>query len=117
MKRNKDFTSDVVRDSIQATMAKIEAYFDKHWAPGKEYDVIEHINALLDAELDKYVAPNEAGNAYRHLASYSREKGKRYETIYAKNLEKYGPFLMLLLVEYADSLVLAGSALAGSRDT
>lgn len=115
MKRNKDFTSDAVRDSIQATMAKIEAYFNKKWAPGKEYDVIEHINALLDDELDKYIAPGEAGDAYRHLAGYSREKGKKYDAIYAKYLEKYGPHLMLLLVEYANSLVLAGRYDVGDR--
>ena len=115
MKRNKDFTSDAVRDSIQATMAKIEAYFNKKWAPGKEYDVIKHINALLDEELDKYLAPGEAGDAYRHLASYSREKGKKYDTIYAKNLEKYGPHLMLLLVEYADTIVLTGRYDVGDR--
>lgn len=115
MKRNKDFTSDAVRDSIQGTLEKVKVYFEKNWAPGKEYDVIEHINALLDAELDKYIAPGEAGNAYRHLASYSREKGKKYEAIYAKNLEKYGPHLMSLLVEYADTLVLTGRYDVGDR--
>ena len=40
MKRTKDYTSDAVKDSVQAAMAKISAYFGKEWAPGKEYDVI-----------------------------------------------------------------------------
>ena len=114
MKRTKDYTADAVKDSVQATMAKIKAYFDKKWAPGKEYDVIKHIHGLLDAEIDKYVAPGEAGDAYRHLACYTTGS-KKYDAIYAKNLEKYGPYLMELFVEYADSLKLTGRYDVGER--
>lgn len=114
MKRTKDFTSDAVKESVRAAMEKIATYFDKKWAPGKEYDVIKHIHDLLDAEIDKYVAPGEAGNAYRHLASYS-SGSKKYDAVYAKNLEKYGPYLMDLFVEYADSLKLTGRYDVGER--
>ena len=62
MGRNKEYTSDAVKESVQAAMARIKAYFDKKWAPGKEYDVIKHIQSLLDAEIDKYVAPGKAGD-------------------------------------------------------
>ena len=103
MGRNKEYTSDAVKESVQAAMAKIKAYFDKKWAPGKEYDVIKHIQTLLNAEIDKYVAPGKAGDAYRHLASYT-PGSKKYNAVYAKNLEQYGPYLMELFVEYADSL-------------
>lgn len=61
MKRTKDYTSDAVKDSVQAAMAKIKACFDKKWAPGKEYAVIKHIHGLLDAEIDKYLAPARPG--------------------------------------------------------
>ena len=114
MKRNKDFTSDAVRDSIQATMKKVENYFDKHWTPGKEYNVIDHIQGLLDAELDKYLTPTQAGDIYRHLACYADNR-KKYDAIYAKHLEKYGPYLMQLLAEYADSIVLKGRYDVGDR--
>ena len=114
MKRTKDYTSDAVKDSVQAAMAKISAYFGKEWAPGKEYDVIKHIHGLLDAEIDKYLAPGQAGDAYRHLASYA-PGAKKYEAAYAKYLEKYGPYLMELFVEYADSLKLTGRYDVGER--
>ncbi len=114
MKRTKDYTSDAVKESVQATMAKIKAYFDKKWTPGKEYDVIKHIHSLLDAEIDKYVAPGKAGDAYRHLASYT-PGSKKYNAVYAKNLEQYGPYLMELFVEYADSLKLTGRYDVGER--
>lgn len=114
MKRTKDYTSDAVKDSVQAAMAKISAYFGKEWAPGKEYDVIKHIHGLLDAEIDKYLAPGQAGDAYRHLASYA-PGAKKYEAAYAKYLEKYGPYLMELFVEYSDSLKLTGRYDVGER--
>lgn len=114
MKRNKDYTSEEVRDSIQATMTKVENYFDAHWTPGKEYDVIEYIKGLLDAELDKYLTPAQAGAVYRHLACYAKNR-KKYDAIYAKNLEKYGPHLMQLLAEYADTIVLTGRYDVGER--
>ena len=114
MKRTKDYTSDAVKESVQAAMAKIKAYFDKNWSHGKEYNVIKHIHGLLDAEIDKYVAPGEAGNAYRHLAGYA-PGSKKYDAVYAKNLEKYGPYLMELFVEYADSLKLTGRYDVGER--
>ena len=113
MKRNKDFTSDAVKESAQATMTKVVGYFGKHWAPGKEYNVIKHIQGLLDAELDKYMTPSQAGNAYRKLAAYTGSK--KYDAAYAKNLEQYGPYLMPLLVEYADSIVLKGRYDVGER--
>lgn len=53
MGRNKEYTSDAVKDSVQAAMAEITAYFDKNWAPGREYDVIKHVHSLLDTEIDK----------------------------------------------------------------
>lgn len=114
MGRNKDYTSDAVKTSVQATMTKISSYFEKNWAPGKEYDVIKHIHDLLDAEIDKYVAPGEAGDAYRHLASYT-PGSKKYDAIYVKYLKKYGPYLMELFVEYADSLKLTGRYDVGER--
>lgn len=114
MGRNKEYTSDAVKDSVQAAMAKIKAYFDKKWAPGKEYDVIMHLHSILDAEIDKYVAPGKAGDAYRHLASYT-PGSKKYNAVYAKNLEQYGPYLMELFVEYADSLKLTGRYDVGER--
>ena len=114
MKRTKDYTSDAVKDSVQAAMAKIKACFDKKWAPGKEYAVIKHIHGLLDAEIDKYLAPGQAGDAYRHLASCA-SGAKKYEAAYAKYLEKYGPYLMELFVEYADSLKLTGRYDVGER--
>ncbi|MBR6415866.1 MAG: hypothetical protein IKS22_07150 [Bacteroidales bacterium] len=114
MKRTKDYTADAVKESIGAAMSGIKAYFDKEWTPGKEYDVIKHIHALLDAEIDKYVAPGAAGDAYRHLASYA-PGSKKYEAAYAKYLEKFGPYLMELFVEYADSLKLTGRYDVGER--
>ena len=114
MGRNKEYTSDAVKDSVQAAMAEITAYFDKNWAPGREYDVIKHVHSLLDAEIDKYVAPAEAGNAYRHLAVYA-PGSKKYAAVHARNLEKYGPYLMELFVEYADSLKLTGRYDVGER--
>lgn len=114
MGRNKEYTSDAVKDSVLAAMAEITAYFDKNWAPGREYDVIKHIHSLLDAEIDKYVATGEAGNAYRHLAAYA-PGSKKYSAVHAKNLEKYGPYLMELFVEYADSLKLTGRYDVGER--
>ena len=113
MKRNTDFTSDAVKESVQATMTKVENYFNNHWAPGKEYDVTKHIQGLLDTELDKYLTPAQAGDAYRHLASYTG--AKKYDAIYAKYLEKYGPHLMSLLVEYANTIVLKGRYDVGER--
>ena len=38
MKRNTDYTSDAVKESVRSTMAKVEAYFAKHWREGKEYE-------------------------------------------------------------------------------
>lgn len=114
MGRNKEYTSDAVKDSVQAAMAEITAYFDKNWAPGREYDVIKHVHSLLDAEIDKYVAPAEAGNAYRHLAVYVTGS-KKYAAVHARNLEKYGPYLMELFVEYADSLKLTSRYDVGER--
>ena len=114
MGRNKEYTSDAVKDSVQAAMAEITAYFDKNWAPGREYDVIKHVHSLLDAEIDKYVAPAEAGNAYRHLAVFA-PGSKKYAAVHARNLEKYGPYLMELFVEYADSLKLTGRYDVGER--
>ena len=114
MGRNKEYTSDAVKDSVQAAMAEITACFDKNWAPGREYDVIKHVHSLLDAEIDKYVAPAEAGNAYRHLAVYA-PGSKKYAAVHARNLEKYGPYLMELFVEYADSLKLTGRYDVGER--
>ena len=82
MKRTKDYTSEAVKASCQATMTKVENYFDKQWAPGKEYNVIKHIQGLLDAELDKYLTPTQAGNAYRHLACLV-SNSKKYDAAYA----------------------------------
>ena len=113
MKRNTDFTSVAVKESCQATMAEVESYFDGHWAPGKEYDVIQHITDLLDAELDKYLTPAQAGAVYRHLAAYTG--AKKYDAIYAKHLEKYGPYLMELLAEYGNTIVLKGRYDVGER--
>ena len=114
MKRTKDYTSEAVKASCQATMTKVENYFDKQWAPGKEYNVIKHIQGLLDAELDKYLTPTQAGNAYRHLACLV-SNSKKYDAAYAKYLEQYGPNLMPLLVEYGNSLVLKGRYDVGER--
>ena len=114
MGRNKEYTSDAVKDSVQAAMAEITAYFDKNWTPGREYDVIKHIHSLLDAEIDKYVAPGEAGNAYRRLAVYA-PGSKKYAAVHARNLGNYGPYLMELFVEYADSLKLTGRYDVGER--
>ena len=114
MKRTKDYTSEAVKASCQATMTKVENYFDKQWAPGKEYNVIKHIQGLLDAELDKHLTPTQAGNAYRHLACLV-STSKKYDAAYAKYLEQYGPNLMPLLVEYGNSLVLKGRYDVGER--
>ena len=60
MKRNKDFTSDAVKESIGKTMTKIQAYVGKNWAQGKECKVIKHVQELLHAEIDKYLASGAA---------------------------------------------------------
>ena len=114
MKRNKDFTSQAVKDSIQATMSKIKTYFEKNWTEGKEYDVIEHIHSLISAEVDKYLAPGEADEARGRLACYTTGC-KKYEAAYNKTLTKYGPYLTELFVEYADSLKLTGRYDVGER--
>lgn len=95
-------------------MTKVENYFNGHWAPGKEYAVIKHITGLLDAELDKYLTPTQAGNAYRHLACLA-DNSKKYDAAYAKYLGQYGPYLMRLLVENADTIVLKGRYDVGER--
>lgn len=114
MKRNTDYTSDAVRDSIQKTMSNVKAYFEKNWAQGKEYKVITHIQKLLDAEIDKYLPSGKAGDAYRTLAAYVNEE-KKYAPRYEKYLEKFGPYVMELLVEYANSLTLTGRYDVGDR--
>lgn len=114
MKRNTDYTSDAVKESVRDTMAKVEAYFAKHWREGKEYEVTKHIKDLLNAEIDKYVALGPAGNVYLKLDSLARNQ-KAYEECYAKNQEKYGPYVMELFGEYAHCLSLTGRYDVGDR--
>ena len=105
MKRNKDFTSDAVKESIGKTMTKIQAYVGKNWAQGKECKVIKHVQELLHAEIDKYLASGAASAVYFRLAN-SKDARKKYDECYSKNLEKYGPYIMELLVEYSNTLSL-----------
>lgn len=114
MKRNKDFTSDAVKESIEKTMAKIQAYVGKNWAQGKECKVIKHVQELLDAEIDKYLASGTASAVYFRLAN-SKDARKKYDECYSKNLEKYGPYIMELLVEYSNTLSLSGRYDVGDR--
>lgn len=114
MKRNKDYCSDVVRDSVQETMKAVRDYFDRNWAEGKEAEVIMHVQDTLCGEIDKYLPHGAASQVYSRLSGMSRG-GSKYEEYYARQLETYGPYVMELLAEYADSLALAGRYDVGDR--
>ena len=113
MKRNKDYTSDAVKESVQKTMTKVQAYVEKNWAQGKECKVIKHVKELLDAEIDKYLSDSMASAVYLRLGSCRGDK--KNSAFYTKNLEKYGPYVMELLTEYADTLSLSGRYDVGDR--
>lgn len=113
MKRNKDYTSDAVKESVQKTMTKIQSYVEKNWVQGKEYNVVKHVKEILNAEIDKYLPYDAASAVYFRLSGC---KGKYQNSpFYAKNLEKYGPYVMELLTEYANTLSLSGRYDVGDR--
>lgn len=99
-----DYTGDVVKESISATMKKVIAYHTKNWREGNELKVKNYAEDKCSEELLKWLSYSKkdelCGPLYRYLQDPTSSK---YTKIFERWLLQYGPYMMTLALEYASA--------------
>lgn len=101
MAKNTDYTGEVAKKSIAATMDKLIAYHARNWREGNELKVRDHVQHICNEELEKYMSPSARETLLSPLPAYLQNpEVNKYRKSFERWLLQYGPYIMTLALEH-----------------